>query len=207
MRFAPYLVCVGLAVLAPFACSSTPTTSIAVVRPELVAVDPKDFLGEIPCQAPRGPDSDADASVDAPRNPEAAHSYVATLFDVTPAADGGVPDPGTPLASSRPTTCQQQVTFAFVVPGRRYVAEIDAYGEDPNELIPISEGSRLMADASGARLVPRWAATCGGYPASPSTEAGAEAGASSNDADQRPPGVVSYASITQTPHDCGPGLH
>src|SRR4051812_14588443 len=111
MRFAPHLVCSGLLALTLFACSSTPTTATAVVRPQLVAVDPDDFMGSVRCQAPREPD--ADASVPA-RDPEAAHSYVATLFDVTPGSDSdaGVPDPGTPLASSAPTTCLQPVTFS-----------------------------------------------------------------------------------------------
>ncbi|MEI9940452.1 MAG: hypothetical protein WDO69_24830 [Pseudomonadota bacterium] len=211
MRFAPYLFCLGLAALAPFACSSTTTTATAVVRPQLVAVDPADFLGAVPCVAPPDDDSvDADTDVDcgAKSDPSAAQSYVATLFDVTPAADGGVPDPGTPLASSPPTSCRIPVTFAFVVAGHRYLAEVDAYREDRRCLTPISAGSRLQSDANGARAVAPWVATCGGYPPSPVVEAGTEsAGAGGADDDAvRPPGVVSYAAITQTPHDCGVGL-
>jgi hypothetical protein len=201
----------GLASLASLACSSTPTTTTAVARPQLVAVDPDDFLGDIPC-IPTPVKVDAgDAAVIDPDDPDAARSYVATLFDVTPDIDGGVPDPGTPLASSPPTTCTQPVTFSFVVAGRRYLAEVDAYDQKPTELTPISAGSRLLFAADGARALPRWTATCGGYPpsfpAEAGTEAGAEAGAAgTSDETARPPGVVSYASITQTPHDCGAGL-
>lgn len=218
MRFAPYMFCLGLAAaLAPFACSSTPSTTIVVVRPELIAVDPADFMGNVPCEGPRPPpdlDAGADAGEPPPRDPNAAHSYIATLFDVTPDIDGGVPNPGVPLASSVPTSCQQKATFSFVVANHRYVAEIDAYHEDPNELKPISAGSRLVNDASGTRITPAWSATCGGYPPSPYVDGGADTGAGGGAAnaggetgtDGRPPGVVSYTTITQTPHDCGQGL-
>ena len=219
MRFAPYLICLGLALVAPFACSSTPTTTTAIVRPQLVAVDPADFMGRVPCQAPRAPVSDASgeggaageqSGVAAPRDPNAAHSYIATLFDVTPTADGSVPDPATPLASSAPTSCLQQVTFAFVVAGHSYLAEIDAYREDPSELMPINAGSRLVTDSQGTRVVPSWGATCGGYPASPYVEAGTDSGGAEGTAETagggRQPGVVSYGAITTTPHDCREGL-
>ncbi|MEI9950906.1 MAG: hypothetical protein WDO74_18500 [Pseudomonadota bacterium] len=194
----------ALASLAPFACGSTPSTTTVVVRPQLVAVDPDDFLGTVRCTPPREGDVEVDASA---IDPDAARSYVATLFDVTPASDGGVPDPGTPLASSPPTTCLKPVTFAFVVAGRRYLAEVDAYDQSPEELTPISAGSRLQFNADGTRAVPRWVATCGGYPPSPPVEAGTEAAGAASTADEtQPPGVVSYAALTQTPHDCGQGL-
>jgi len=230
MRFAPYFICLGLASLAPFACSSTPSTTTVVTRPELVAVDPADFMGSIDCQAPRfsepviddGSAGDGSGTVVAPpRDPEAAHSYVATLFDVTPAADGSIPNPGTPLASSPPTSCLKLVTFAYVVAGRRYLAEVDAYHEDPDELTPISLGSRLLSDSGGTRVVPAWGAVCGGYPPSIHDAGGAGTGGagtggagtggagtagSGGEGGSRPPGVVSYAYLTQTPHDCGDGL-
>jgi len=231
MRFAPYLVCLGLASLAPFACSSTPTTTTAVTRPELVAVDPADFMGSIHCQAPgisvpvddgsagaAGADG-SDAIVPPAPDPEhTARSYVATLFDVTPAADGTVPNPGTLIASSPPTSCLKLVTFAYVVAGRRYLAEVDAYREEPSELEPISAGSRLLHDASGKRVVAAWSAVCGGYPpsiydAGTAGTAGTAGGGgtagtagSGGEGGGRPPGVVSYAYLTQTPHDCGDGL-
>ncbi len=207
MRFAPYFVCLGLGSLALMACSSSTTTATTVVRPQLVAVDPDDFLGGVRCAPPLAGDSDA--SPDAVFDPDAARSYVATLFDVTPASDGGVPDPGTPLASAPPTTCLKPVTFSYVVAGHRYLAEVDAYDQSPEELTPISAGSRLLFNVDGTRAVARWVATCGGYPPSPFVEAGTEAAGAAGSADAaeaRPPGVVSYATITQTPHDCGLGL-
>jgi len=220
MRFAPSLFCLGLVgALAPFACSSNPDTTIVVVRPELLAVDPADFMGSVPCEAARpepgasGASGAGGAAPAPPRDPNAAHSYIATLFDVTPDIDGGVPNPGVPLASSVPTSCQQKATFSFVVVNHRYVAEIDAYHEDPKELNAISPGSRLVNDASGTRITPAWVATCGGYPPSPyDGGAGTGAGGGADNVgggsgtNGRPPGVVSYTTITQTPHDCGPGL-
>lgn len=229
MRFAPFLFCLGLlTALAPFACSSTPSTTITVVRPELVAVDPADFMGNVPCGAPLPDPSSVGAGGASPepppRDPNAAHSYIATLFDVTPGIDGGVPNPGevpspgVPLASSRPTSCQQKATFSFVVANHRYLAQIDAYHEDPTELFPISPGSRLVNDANQVRVLPGWpTVVCGGYPPSQydaGTDAGAQAGAGGAADDVGggtgtggyPPGVVSYTTITQTPHDCGQGL-
>ena len=106
MRFAPHLLCLGLALVATFACSSTPTTTTKIVRPQLVAVDPADFLLSVRCVPvldPNAavPDSNAGADGLAADDPNAARSYVATLFDVTPTSDGGTPDPGTPLAQRR----------------------------------------------------------------------------------------------------------
>lgn len=226
MRFAPYLIGLGLAVLTPLACGSSSGTTAAVVRPQLVAVDPRDFMGEVDCEGPPPPASEGAAP---PRDPNAVHSYVATLFDVTPDADGGIPNPGVPLASSLPTTCAQPVTFAFVVAGHRYVAEIDAYHEEPGELFAITPGSRLVTHADGSRAVPGWdVAVCGGYAPSPaeggsaggggggasatggSGDAGNTGGASSGSGGSagggRPPGVISYTTITQTPHNCAPVL-
>jgi len=129
------------------------------------------------------------------------------LFDVTPAADGAVPEPGIPLASSPPTTCLQPVAFAFVVAGRRYLAEVDAYREDPDELIPLTPGSRLVTNTQGTRVVPSWAATCDDYPPSPQVEAGTDsAGAGAIEEDSGLRGIVSYGTITRTPHDCREGL-
>jgi len=214
MRFAPHLICLGLASsLAPLSCSSTSTTATTIVRPELVAVDPADFLGSVPCAAPEGPDAGPSSE------PAAARSYVATLFDVTPLSDGSVPNPGTPLASSPPTSCLNPVMFTYVVAAHRYIAQVDAYVEALEDIAPISAGSRSMVGVvdgapTGEPVLPRWAATCGGYPLSPYVEAGtssddagpASAGAGGNTDDTQPPGVISYASITQTPHNCGPGL-
>ena len=212
MRLRPFSLCLGLALLAPFACNDTATTAPAVVRPQLVAVAPVDFLGSVRCAPPLQGEGGAggDAGVDSALelDPDAARTYVATLYDVTPAADGSVPNPGTPLASSPPTTCLLQVTFSEVVDHHSYVAEVDAYPQRPEELKPTSPGSRLLLSADGSSVAPRWVATCGGYPASPYVEPGTEsAGAAGSAADDaRPTGVVSYLDITRTPHDCGAGL-
>ena len=200
MRFAPYLVglCLGLEL---FACSSTSSTTTTIVRPELIAVSPDDFLGGYAC-------GDGPADV---------HSYVATLFDVTPAADGTVPNPGTALPSSLPTPCTQPVTFSStptlttVIANHRYLAVVDAYTVNAADLTPAGPGSREM------NSTPTWQATCGGYPPSPAPDAGADAAPESdpgsagaagapNSADAAPPGVLSYAALTQTPHNCGVGL-
>ncbi|HYP97294.1 MAG TPA: hypothetical protein VER96_01385 [Polyangiaceae bacterium] len=224
MRFAPYLVGLGLAVVVPFACSSPTSTATTVVRPELIAVDPDDFMGHVRCEPPPVPlDENAGAGgaddgagnggsggrPPVARDPKAVHSYVATLFDVTTDGEGGAPKQPVPLASSGPTTCVQQATFAFVVQYRRYVAEIDAYHEEPNELEPISPGSRLMMKkADGSRAIPGWnVAVCGGYPPSPgSGGAGGVGGGASVGGGAAigggPPGIISYPSITQTPHNC-----
>jgi len=205
MRFAPYLFCLGLASLAQLACSGTETTATAVVRPELVAVEPDDFLGSVRCGLPDDLAGDAGA-LDAGSDAVPARSYVATLFDVTPAADGGVPDPGIPLPSSPPTTCLKAVTFANVVTNHRYLAEVDAYREQWQDLTPISEGSRLMSNAGGTRVLASWVATCGGYRPSPDGGAGS-GGSGDTSSNGGLPGVIAYDAITQTPHDCGQGLH
>jgi hypothetical protein len=230
MRFAPYLIGLGLAVLTPLACGSSTGTTTAVVRPQLIAVDPRDFLGDIVCEPPPAPPPGAGGSGGstpvAPRDPNAVHSYVATLFDVTPDADGGVPKFLVPLASSLPTTCAQQVTFSFVVGYRSYLAEIDAYHEEPSELFPISPGSRVLSLADGSRALPGWeTAVCGGYAPSGTGGAGGTGGSGSSSVGGEagavdalggsggiagtaggPPGIISYGSITQTPHNCRPVL-
>jgi len=210
----------ALAVVVPFACSSPTSTATTVVRPELIAVDPDDFMGHVKCEAPPVPvEEGAGGTTDAPvaRDPDAVHSYVATLFDVTDGSggSGGAPKHPIPLASSGPTTCVQQATFAFVVQYRRYIAEIDAYHEEPNELHPISPGSRVMNKADGSRAIRGWnVAVCGGYPPSPGSGGagggGAGGGGGGEDASVGGggvsggglPGIISYPSITQTPHNC-----
>jgi len=195
MRFAPYFLGLGL-VFGSLACSSNPTTSTAIVRPELLAVTPVDFLGAVPCVA------GTDAGV-------GARSYVATLIDITPDADGCVRTPlPFELPSSAPTSCLQPVTFSYVVPNHYYRAIVEAYTVEASQLTPLAVGSRLQLTADGARVASSWAATCGGYPPSPNPDAGFDAGpvCDAGPLDDGPPGVVSYTTITQTPHDCGAGL-
>ena len=195
MRFAPYFLGLSL-VLVSYACGSSSTTPVTIVRPELVGVSPEDFLGAVPCE------DEPDAAQDG------AHSYVATLFDVTPdATTGKMPSPGLQLPSSPPTSCFKPVTFSFVVANHRYLAEVDAYDVAPTHLTPLATGSRLQVDGSGARVAPRWKATCGGYPASPAPDAGLDSGIQgAAGADDGLPGVFSYSTLTQTPHDCRAGL-
>jgi hypothetical protein len=113
-------------------------------------------------------------------------SYVATLYDVTPASDGGLLEDGFPLPSSPATSCEFPVTFSFVLPTHRYSAEIDAYdrlpqdldagtdldagdpdaGPDPKllRIKALTLGGRIQIDGNGVRVAPRWTAHCGGFP-------------------------------------------
>ena len=185
MRFVPHLFGFSM-VFGSLACGSNSSTTTAIVRPELVAVDPVDFLGAVPC------------------TPGAAQSYVATLLDVTPDANDKLPDSPFQLPSAPPTKCTQPVTFSFVVLGHRYLAQVDAYNVAPEQLTPLEPGSRLQLDSEGRRVNPRWQTLCGGYPISPGPDAGIDAGP---EAAAGLPGVLSYSQQTQTPHDCGKGLH
>ncbi len=128
------LVCSG----AP-ACTTT-SSSADDVSVTLVSVRPSDFAGHVPCGNAQG----------------AWKTWVATLIDVTHTGE-----PFT-LASSIPASCSMPISFSYVIPGHRYVAEIDAYDRD--DLVPYggtSSGSRHMVDPStGAEIAPRWTAQC-----------------------------------------------
>jgi hypothetical protein len=200
MRFAPYALglCLGLESLA---CSSSSTTATTILRPELVAVSPDDFLLGVDC-------SDA---------PGGVLSYTATLFDVSQ-ADGGTANPGQQLAVSPPTSCLLPVTFGSVltapsvIVNHAYLAEVDAYAVDPNTLD--------LDLGAGQSVEPTWVVTCGGYPPSPAPDAGSggttgsaggspdttsaagEAGGGPALSADDLPGIVSYAAITQTAHNC-----
>jgi hypothetical protein len=137
----------------------------AVRLPTLVAVDPEDFLGPVPC-------SDA---------PGAMQRYVATFIDVTPEAADAEPIGEFTLPSSRPVDCLQRVGSSLVVPGHKYVAEIDAY--DRIDLQPLGPGSRTIVDGSGTFVAPRWTTTCGRVPSSP---------------------VSSVSNVTRLVRDCQP---
>ncbi len=83
MRFAPYFLglCAGLGLLA---CSSSTVTTPTIVRPQLLAVSPDDFLGVVPCRPDfetggAGGGAGALTVSDEP----VAKSYVATVRDVT----------------------------------------------------------------------------------------------------------------------------
>ncbi len=226
MRHVVYFLGLSLGVVA-LGCSSSATTTTVIVRPELVAVSPDDFLGALkPTQASE------------------VQSYVATLFDVSPDVDGSVPDPGFQLASSPATSYLLPVTFSFVITGHRYLAQVDVYdlalqssadagnsagGADAGntaeasnklDIVPSTAGGRLQFDTSGALVTPLAHITCGGYPATPGDggsfggadslggEEVIEAGAAGADGSPRtrtidlPPGVLTYDGITQTTHNC-----
>jgi hypothetical protein len=134
-------------------CSSSSVAQSAVTHPTMVKLDPSTFLGGVPCSDEAG----------------GMRRYVATLFDITEAADGGAGgadsgpgpaegsagNPGFPLPSSLPTPCLAAVGFGFVVDGRRYRAEVDGYDRDDIE--PRGAGTRQMVDvASRAVVPPHW---------------------------------------------------
>ncbi|MEP7052737.1 MAG: hypothetical protein ABJB12_20380 [Pseudomonadota bacterium] len=223
----------GLFVLAGLGCSSSSTSTNTILRPELVAVSPEDFLGTLTCG----------------KQPGQVQSYVATLFDVTPAEDGSVPDAAVQLPSSPPTSCLSPVTFAHVVTSHRYIAQVDAYdhpspadaatapdltgsvgeagaggatslgnvaaAEGASAISPTAPGSRLVQDPDGVRVTARWTFTCGGYaPARIDGGANTYGGAGSVSegdtgeagADNPLVGVLTYDNLTQTVHDCRAGL-
>jgi hypothetical protein len=217
MRFAPssLVLCAGLGLLA---CSSSAGTTTAIVRPQLLSVLPEDFLGRVPCSPDFGSVGEGGASGDgggvaAPvaAGELAAKSYVATLTDITAAADGSVAP--FVLPSSPPTRCTQPVTFAYLVTYHFYVAHIEAYTENAEELTPFAPGSPLILDAAGNRVAARWSADCGGYPPSPGAggasggggaDSGAGAGGTAGNGGAY--GVPIFDTVTQTPHQCGSGL-
>ena len=212
MRHVPYFLglSLGFSVLGNLGCSGSSTATTTIARPELVAVTPEDFLGTLGCGT----------------EPGQVQSYVATLFDVTPTADGGLPDSPFQLPSSPPTSCLSPVTFSFVVTAHRYIAQIDAYdhpapSDAPDSgataITPTAPGSRLMQDAQNVRVTPKWGFTCGGYaPARVDGGANTYGGASSvsegngeaGEARSGNPlvGVLTYDGVTQNVHDCRAGL-
>jgi len=195
MRFVPYLhgFCCALPLLA---CSSSTSTTTAILRPELVAVSPDDFLGQTSCADLGGAAGAAGAAGAGGAGPaNEVLSYVATLTDVTAT-------PKFQLPSSAPTSCRWPVTFSFVVPNHLYTAHVEAYDLAADELAPLGSGSPLQTDLSGQRVVPLWEAECGGYPPSTASDAGIDSGSP----DAGPPGDVSYSGLTQTLHSCGEGL-
>lgn len=131
-------------------------------NPTLMSVEPRAFLGDVPCDTGAG----------------SARLYVATLTDVTANTDGGTGERFT-LASSGPVSCNRVVTFGFVVPGHEYVAEVDVY--DRTDVRPLgtaadngcrgagcaATGSRVMLDPDGNVLEPRWTTRCGDPDAEP----------------------------------------
>ncbi len=127
------------------ACSSS-GGSTSEPAPTLVTVAPSSFGQDLVCGD----------------FPGAWKSYVVTLIDVT--------DPNAPFAlpSSAAVPCEMPVSFAWVVPGRKYAAEIDLYDETGRDLTPWGPGSPTMQNDEGD-VTPRWSTQCGKEPGKSAT--------------------------------------
>lgn len=152
-------------------CSSSATTTLPVTHPTMIAVEPEDFLGNVPCSA----------------NAPGLKTYVATIFDLNQTyggygGEGGEAGDGSSagaqasnaggagpqqfqLPSSSPTPCLAGVGFGYVVPGRHYRVEIDGY--DTADLGPRASGARQMVSPAPTSatdvkplIAPRWSASC-----------------------------------------------
>lgn len=131
---------IALAYAGSLACTTSSSSGSSTYNPTLITLRPADFGGAVPCS----------------KLPGAWKTWVATLIDVT--------DDGSPvtLASSYPVSCSMPVSFAFVIPGHRYYAEIEAYDRDDIVAYgPPASGSRHMIDpVTGEDVAPRWTARC-----------------------------------------------
>jgi len=166
LKASPAIVLVGLSV----ACSSSSGSS-SEPSPTLVTVAPSTFGQGVVCG----------------EFPGAWKTYVATLTDVT--------EPAKPitLASSNPVPCTMPVSFAWVIPGHKYTAQIDGYDRSDLESIGVpSSGNPQMVDrVTREEVEPRWATQCGvaktietdaGVTTDADTEAGADADTEAGDA-------------------------
>lgn len=144
------------------ACNDGAAGASATLYTEIY-VEPTSFRGEVPCSA----------------LPGGMKSFVGTLTDVS--ATGADKDPAlrTGLSSSPPATCTTRVGFSSVTTNHFYVGEVDGYDRDacapgdtsPSCIAPLggsASGSRIMVDASGAVVPPRWTTTCGDPTIAPS---------------------------------------
>ncbi|HEX7668965.1 MAG TPA: hypothetical protein VF395_05260 [Polyangiaceae bacterium] len=135
-------------------CSQTGTSTTLIPETALM-VDPSQFLGKVTCGS----------------GPDAMHSFVATVVDVsgfqhsisiptTTRLEGGLATLALP--SSGPTSCFQSVLFERIVVGRQYAAEIDGY--DRSDIEAIAPGSRVMVDrATRTYVPPRWRTACSSH--------------------------------------------
>ena len=149
-------------------CFGGGSSEPAPIQPTLVAVEPADFLGTVPC-APL---------------PGALQSYVATFHDVSGDLDGVVSPDGFALPSSGPVDCARRVGTNRVIVGRRYAVDVQGYdrpscssGGGDDCLRPLSPGLPLMVDARGEPVSPRWTSSCGRQATvDPSGDAGSTTG-------------------------------
>lgn len=193
----------GLALLT--GCSEDSSTDFDTQTSSIssIAVDPQYFLGEVPCAGSEG----------------AMRSYVATL------TDRSIPGVTFVLPSSPPTSCSDRIVFRYVVYGHEYSAEIDAYEQAPDALVPFGnepalgdDGNPVRRPPSGSRrmllvdggdyVAPRWTTACG------EGEEGAGIAGIKQDirgCDPIAPGVVGPTIIAVDPRlalgalTCGPG--
>jgi len=133
------LSAVGL--LLPAAACGDEETVLGQAPPTEIAVDPVEFLGALPCSS----------------DPGAAKAYVAILTDATPGFDFT-------LAAGPPAACSSRMAFRFINAGNVYTAEVDVYDVAADQLFPAGgsgSGSRVMHDAAGNVVAPRWRTQCG----------------------------------------------
>ena len=124
----------------------------ASIQPTLVAVQPEDFLGNVPCS----PD------------PGALRSYIATFYDVEGVGGGSAVGSGIPLFSSPPVDCRRTVGTQNVTDDHHYAVEIHAFdrpacdgGAEDGCVQALIPGTPIAADASGNVVAPRWTTACG----------------------------------------------
>ena len=162
--FVAISIVLGASLFAVAGCSSSSVSTTSVTHPTMVEVSPESFLGDVACTT-SGP---------------GLKRYVATLFDTnyvpvgggggsggsggaggSPAATGNggnATQPDFALPSSTPTPCRASVGFAYVAPAHRYRVEVEGY--DTDDVRPRALGSRLMVDADGELVEPKWRAVC-----------------------------------------------
>jgi hypothetical protein len=182
-RSAQALALLGAGWIGPLACSSDPATTTGVTHPTMIEVLPADFLGDLPCGEQPGAvrryvatlfdvteqlgGAGGEGNIGLPESEATAGGQggasVGAPVVVAPGKCGGFQ-----LPSSRPVSCLAGVGFGYVVNGRHYCAEIDAY--DSDQVQPRGSGSRQMvaADAGDSappasdapKVEPAWQALC-----------------------------------------------
>ena len=134
----PLLALSGTTLLAALACTSTTAVSLVLPITASVVVSPSQFLGDVPC------------------GKGGAALYQATLIDVTEGAE----TTGEALPSSTLVSCDTDAYFESVIPGNRYIAEIQVY--ERSDLESAKVGKPGAADADGDKVAPTWTSTCWG---------------------------------------------
>jgi hypothetical protein len=129
------------------------------IQPTVVGVAPQDFLGDVQCL----------------NAPGAMQSYVVSVADVTALLDVDAGDSGAAdgsaltdaggigeftLPSTSPSSCEDIAGSTMVIPGHRYVADVDGY--DRIDVRPLAPGSPIVVQTtSGEFVAPRWKTSCG----------------------------------------------